>query len=117
MDNKPWQYAVGRVGDVCTVTVSGDVDLDARDELRDVLIDEVTRPGVHRVQVDLSGVGYLGSAGITSLVAAYVAARDADCRFVVVQPPDAVARVLEITGVLPLLRAAQPAPDGEESLG
>ncbi|MEV4347578.1 anti-sigma factor antagonist [Actinoplanes sp. NPDC049596] len=88
------------------VALSGDCDLSVRDEMFAVLEAAVAvRP---RVVVDLSGVGFLDSSGVHSLIAAHHAARARGGRLVVVNAAGSVATVLEITGVGGLLGDDEP---------
>lgn len=40
-----WRHHVDRSGEVCTIRLSGDLDLAAKDDLRRILDDELRRPG------------------------------------------------------------------------
>ena len=84
------------------VTLTGECDLDGRDELTVVLLSAVENGNV--AVVDLAGVSYLDSSGVHCLVTAYHAAKKTGVRLYVINARDAVANLLDITGVGELLR-------------
>jgi anti-anti-sigma factor len=114
MTEESWAYAISQAGAVCTVAVSGEVDMAAREKLRDVLAAEVDRPGTDCVQVDLAEVSFLDSSGIAVLVIACTTAQDLGRQLVIVRPRANVRWILEVTGVLPLLTSgrSEPASNG-----
>ena len=89
---------------VCSVTVRGDVDSVNAARFGDHLLQVVRRPGVHTVQLDLRGVTFLDSAGLTALVVAHRAAEEAG-RVLCLRcgSSRAVRRPLEITGLSSML--------------
>ncbi|MEV0155125.1 STAS domain-containing protein [Micromonospora sp. NPDC050686] len=88
---------------------TGEIDMSSADALEAALREAVRRPDARAVLVDLSRVDFLDSAGVRALL------RGADAGAVhavpvrVTDPQPAVARILRITGVGPLLGWA----DGE----
>jgi len=84
----------------CTVTVTGDVDATTAPVLADRLVRLLTRPEEQDVQLDLRGVTFLDSAGLTSLIAAHRCAEGAG-RVLRMRcgTTRAVVRPLEITGL------------------
>jgi anti-sigma B factor antagonist len=101
-----WSYKIDRTGAACTVALSGQLDTAARDELTDVLVSQVSKRGTATVQVDLGAVDFLDSSGIAALVWAYEVARTSGRRFCLVHVDGRNRRVLDLTGVLPLLLAS-----------
>ena len=88
----------------CAVTVRGDVDAVTARRLRECLLQALGRPGVTAVDLALSGVTFLDSAGLTTLVVAHRAAEDAGRALRLRCGTDrAVRRPLEITGLLTVL--------------
>ena len=83
-----------------TVEVSGEIDMSNVPGLEAFLREHTDAD----LTVDLSGVSFLDSAGISTLVAARQAAADAGHRLRIRGERDNVRRVLEIAGVLDLLR-------------
>jgi anti-anti-sigma factor len=88
-------------GDRLTVRVAGDIDLSTADKLGEALEDAVGRS--REVRVDLAEVTFLDSTGIRALVQGYRAAQGRGSQFYVVGAQQWVAKVLEVTGVGPLL--------------
>jgi len=88
----------------CTVTISGDVDAGTAPRFGRHLLEVLARPGVHTVELDLSGVTFLDSAGLTALVVAHRTAQGAGQAFCVrCGTGRAVRRPLEITGLSSVL--------------
>jgi anti-sigma B factor antagonist len=86
--------------DGCVVTVVGEVDSSTAPGLRDCLLAALARPGVASVEVDLSAVTFLDSAGLSALATAHRAALTAD-RVLRIRcgTARAVVRPLQITGL------------------
>lgn len=97
-----------RDGDAVTVAVFGDVDLSAAPAVADAIDEALAADGVKRTEVDLSGVVFLDSSGITLLLRGRRRADDLGIGFQVVGAQGIVRQVLEITGVWDHLCA----PDG-----
>jgi anti-sigma B factor antagonist len=111
-----WACTVSHSDDMATVTLSGEVDIAAREELRDILVTEVNRPWTACVQVDLASVTFLDSSGIAALVTAYGAAMAAGRQFTLLRARGRALRVLEITGLMPLLSAPDMGSGAERRL-
>jgi len=90
------------------VKVAGDIDLATADKLAESLEEAVGQAS--EVRVDLSEVTFLDSTGIRSLVQAYRSSQSRGGVFYVVGARQWVAKVLDVTGVGPLL-----APPGESN--
>jgi anti-sigma B factor antagonist len=88
-------------GERLTVRVAGDIDLSTADKLAEALEEAVSR--AREVRVDLAEVTFLDSTGIRSLVQGYRAAQARGSAFYVTGAQHWVAKVLEVTGVGPLL--------------
>lgn len=76
------------------VAFSGEVDLEHSPKAREVLLAAVGKK--QSVFVDLSGVSYIDSSGVASLVEAYQAARQKSVGFGLVSVNPAALRVLEL---------------------
>src|SRR5438876_8176949 len=102
-----------RCADGLNVIVKGRLDGYWADHLAKELA-EVLREGVHEVRLDLSGVNYLSSAGIGTLVEAYKEFKTIQGSFAVVHPSPQVRTLLTMTKLDALLIAgaspAAPAP-------
>lgn len=76
------------------VALEGDVDLQTSPDARKVLLEVVGRG--RSVFVDLSGVGYIDSSGIASLVEALQQSRQNGSAFVLASVSEAALRVLQL---------------------
>ncbi|WP_091942045.1 STAS domain-containing protein [Trujillonella endophytica] len=93
------------VGDVCTVTVSGDVDCLTGPGLQEALLDVLdrSRPPVS-VEVDLSRVTFLGAVGLRVLAVGHRLAESTGVALRVrCGAVRAVVRPLEVTGLWHML--------------
>jgi anti-sigma B factor antagonist len=95
---KPFSIDVRLTDGVAHVVLSGELDIathgDAEATLR-----EVQESGVSVIVLDLRGLSFMDSTGLRLLVQADSRARDLGQRLAIVRGPDAVHRVLEITGL------------------
>ena len=79
---------------VCVVRLGGDIDLESSPEVRTALLQCVARK--RDVMVDMSGVSYIDSSGVASLVEAFQNARKSATRFCLVEVSAAAMRVFEL---------------------
>lgn len=89
------------------VKLMGDIDLDEALELMDTIVPLAASGGA--VELDLTGVTFLGSSGLRAIATARRAAEAAGGRVVVVATSHIAHRVLELTGMALLLSGDQPA--------
>ena len=108
-----WAYRVSRAGDTSVVTLSGEVDMNAENELADVLLGEIRRPGTRAVHIDLERVEFLDSSAINVLVRAYNEACAAGRQLLLSGAHQTPLKVLEMTGLMPLLALGDPATKAE----
>lgn len=79
-------------------------DLDLRTAPRLIgRVHELARSGVRRVEVDCEDVDFLDSGGLRALLVSLDEAGKAGVGFAVTSPSRAVHRVLDMTGLSPLL--------------
>lgn len=90
---------------VAVLHVTGDLDLFTTNMLHDRLWPQLGPPN-SAVVLDLSGVDFLGSAGLSELVAANDTAAKQDVRLILVATGRAVLRPLEIIGLRGMFRIA-----------
>lgn len=79
---------------VTIVALDGDVDLESSPEARKVILSCVDKK--MPVLVDLSGVGYIDSSGVASLVESFQTARKGGLTFGLVSVSDGAMRVLQL---------------------
>jgi anti-sigma B factor antagonist len=87
-------YEVRKQGDYAVVLLTGDVDLERSPEVRKLLLEQIGAG--HSVVVDLSGVSYIDSSGVASLVEAFQNARKKGSDFALASVSSAAMRVLEL---------------------
>ena len=88
------KHHVQESGSRVTVSLEGEIDLDASPALREILLEQVE--AAQTLHVDLSGVSYIDSSGIATLVEAFQASRRLERSFALTRPSESVARVLEL---------------------
>ena len=88
------KHSVREEGGVVVASLSGDVDLESSPRARELLLGLVR--GGRSVLVDLSGVGYIDSSGVASLIEAFQLARRSGPAFALVAPSTAALRVLQL---------------------
>lgn len=101
---------IGRAGsdDNPLITVAGEIDLYSSPELRSAILDAVAS-AAERVSVDLSGVPYMDSSGVATLVEGLKTARGRGVAFRLVDPSDSVMNVLGLARLDSLFEVG-PAP-------
>lgn len=79
----------------CTVVAfEGDIDLQSSPAAREALLAQAD--GERPILVDLSGVGYIDSSGVASLVESYQSARSAGRGFALVAVSEGALRILKL---------------------
>ncbi|MBL6934535.1 MAG: STAS domain-containing protein [Alphaproteobacteria bacterium] len=109
------EHQIREEGSVLVVVLNGDVDFEQAPAARKVLLECVGRGG--SVLVDLSGVGYIDSSGVASLVEAYQAARKAQTAFALAAVSAGAMRVLELARLNKVFTIHDSLDAGLESLG
>jgi anti-anti-sigma factor len=96
---------------VCVVAVSGELDIDTMVELSTALA--AGGGGLATTVVDLRGLTFIDSSGVSGVLTAARRARDAGSRLVCVPGPPPIQRIFELTGVDTVLEWV----DGPDGLG
>ena len=91
-----------RVDNATIVDVSGNIDMSNSPEVRKVLLRELRVKDVSRVLLNLSGVAYIDSSGVASLVEGLKASRETGSRFILFGLNEAAREVLKISRLLKL---------------
>jgi anti-sigma B factor antagonist len=91
-----------RVDTATILDVSGNIDMSNSPEVRKALLRELREKGVSRVVLNLSGVGYIDSSGVASLVEGLKASRESGSRFILFGLNDSAREVLKISRLLKL---------------
>jgi anti-sigma B factor antagonist len=91
-----------RVDQATILDVSGNIDMSNSPEVRKALLQLLREKGVTRVALNLTGVGYIDSSGVASLVEGLKASRESGSRFVLFGLNDSAREVLKISRLLKL---------------
>lgn len=86
------------------IEVDGEVDLTTVGELSDAIGGHLADGAV--IELDCSGLRFIDSTGLSSLVEAHQAAADAGARLTLVEVPDHARRLMQITKIDELLDLA-----------
>jgi anti-sigma B factor antagonist len=89
-----------RVDKATIFDISGDVDMSNSPELRKALLHEIRDVRASRVIVNLSGVKYMDSSGVASLVEALKASRDVGSNLVLFGLSASTREVLQLSRLL-----------------
>ena len=76
------------------IVVTGEVDLNSSPKLRKAILAGIDDE--KHVGVDLAGASYMDSSGVATLVEGLKSASEKKTRFVIVQPSNAVMKVLKL---------------------
>jgi anti-sigma B factor antagonist len=87
-------------GTAVVVDINGDVTLYNSPEIRKTLLDALNKKGTHRVVVNMSGVNYIDSAGVASLVEGLKLARSLKNGFALYGLNKHPREVLELTRLI-----------------
>ncbi len=82
------------MGGAIVVSLEGEVDLEHSPQARKALLDAVSEN--KKVVVDLSGVSYIDSSGIASLVEAFQTARKSGGEMILAMVSESALRVLQL---------------------
>ena len=95
---KPFSIDVRRADDRVEVILVGELDIATHGDA-DVALREAQASGVQTIVLDLRRLNFMDSTGLRLLVQADLRAQESGHRLAIVRGPDAVHRVLEITGL------------------
>ena len=91
-----FEVTVSTEAGVRVVAVSGELDLDTMGELNEAL---AVGNGAATTVVDLRGLTFIDSSGVSGVLSAARRARDGGERLVCIPGPPQIQRVFELTGV------------------
>jgi anti-anti-sigma factor len=87
-----------RDGTVHTISLAGEMDLANAEQVEQEIL-RVEATDARRIVLDLTGLEFIDSTGIRTLIAAELRARADSNRLALRRPPESVQRVLRIAGV------------------
>lgn len=96
-----------RNGPCSVVHVQGEIDLQTSPSLRAAILDLFENRGQERVILDLTGVKYIDSSGIASLVEGLQEARKRNARFILSGLNEAPRHVLDLTRLTSVFEITQ----------
>lgn len=94
----PFDFVVARYENLAEVHLIGDLDISSAPLLRQGLLD-LLADGSNDITLDMAGLGFIDSTGLSVVVGAYKRAREDGRRVVVRNPRPPTRRVLEISGL------------------
>ncbi len=94
------QIDVRKEAGTAVISVTGDVDLYSSPQLRQTVLDALNAKSENRVLVNLTGVKYIDSSGVASLVEGLQLARRSQVRFGLCGLNRAPRQVLELTRLI-----------------
>ena len=79
--------------------LTGELDLDRSDEVRDSLAAQAARSGCRYLRVDVSGLDFIDSYGLGALVSARNSAAAHGVTLTLAEPSPPVHKAIEVTGL------------------
>jgi anti-sigma B factor antagonist len=93
------EYAPADPDGLVTATLTGELDLDRADDVRDSLALAATSPACRYLRVDASGLAFIDSYGLGALVSARNSAAAEGVTFTLFDPSPPVRKAIEVTGL------------------
>jgi anti-sigma B factor antagonist len=94
------QIAARRLDHATIFDITGHIDLASSPELRKTLLKELRENKTPRVIMNLTGVRYIDSSGVASLVEGLKAARDQGLRFILFGLSPSAREVLQLSRLI-----------------
>jgi anti-sigma B factor antagonist len=82
-----------------SAVLSGELDLDRADQIRDDLARAAAEPGCRWLRVDVSELSFIDSYGLGALVSARNSAAASGAVLTLIQPSPPVRKAIEVTGL------------------
>ena len=94
------EISVRMEAETAVVEVKGDIDLYSSPQVRQTILDTLNQKTANRVIINLTGVRYVDSSGVASLVEGLQLSRKSQVRFVLCGLNKAPRQVLELTRLI-----------------
>ena len=107
IDRQAWQHHSHRGEDRYVVALRGELDIGVVEDLHELLTATIAHAPL--IEIDLAAVTFIDSTVISTLISAHHRATAAGARLSVSNTTGHVHRVLDMTGVLPIL-STDPTP-------
>lgn len=96
---KPFNVSIERTDNTARVRMVGELDIGTAAQAESEIRQAESADSSTTVVLDLGGLTFMDSTGLRLLVSADARAREAGRRLAIVRGPDAVQRVIELTGL------------------
>lgn len=90
-------------GGTTTLTLDGDLDPSSAPHLDTAIADALARDGLENLVLDVAGLAFIDSSGLSALVNGHADATAVDVAFSVVNPTSLCERLIAATGLTDLL--------------
>jgi anti-sigma B factor antagonist len=97
-------------GGVVEISPRGEIDVETAHEVREAVAAQLSHGRPARIELDMHGVTFIDSVGISALVAAFQITSVGGVKLVVTKPSRFAHRQLWVTGLLGLFGAPEPWP-------
>ena len=94
------EISVKQQGEAAIIDVTGDIDLYSSPQVRQMVLETLNKKEAKRVIVNLTGVRYIDSSGVASLVEGLQLSRKSQVRFGLCGLNKAPRQVLELTRLI-----------------
>jgi anti-anti-sigma factor len=99
---------------VVEISPAGEIDVENAYEIKEAVAAQLAAGRPERIELDMHGVNFIDSVGISALVAAFQLASVSGVKLVVTRPSRFAHRQLWVTGLLGLFGAPEPCSDCDE---
>ncbi|GAA2561617.1 hypothetical protein GCM10010435_36800 [Winogradskya consettensis] len=100
-----------RTTGVVEISPVGEIDVENAYEIKEAVAEHLAAATPDRIELDMHGVSFIDSVGISALVAAFQMASVSGVKLVVTRPSRFAHRQLWVTGLLGLFGAPEPCTD------
>jgi anti-anti-sigma factor len=95
-------------GGVMEIAPRGEIDVDTAYEVREAVVELLTKGRPPRIELNMRLVSFIDSVGISAMVAGFQTAEVSGVKLIVTEPSRFVHRQLWVTGLLGLFGAPEP---------
>ncbi len=99
-------YHLEQFGDSLIVRLHGELDLQWTDQLRESLEDELQKPAIKNLLINLSELSYLDSSGLGVLLGRYKSLAERKGRVFLIGAKPHIRRLLELSGLFRIMEEA-----------
>ena len=96
---------------VVEISPAGEIDVENAYEIKEAVAAQLAAGRPERIELDMHGVNFIDSVGISALVSAFQLAGISGVKLVVTRPSRFAHRQLWVTGLLGLFGNPEPCPD------